>query len=261
MKYLKSSLQNLREIFGRSVTVKEIAEPFASFDINHPADKIRRFMDEKDYDVVGVMKNRIIVGYVNRTEIDGKNLKDCCVLFEQENTLPETTPLIDVFKVLANSPRVFVTFLGRVGGIITRGDLQKIPVRIYLFGLISLIEMQLLRIIKERYPDDSWKSLIAAERLDKAEEMRSERKQRNEDIGLTECLQFTDKGNIVSKNNELFNLVWPKSKRSYNRFLKKLRELRDELAHAQYITTYGEWPDFVNLIEEAQEFLSNCETT
>lgn len=257
MKHLKSSSQNLRKIFERNITVKEIAEPFASFDIDHPADKVRRFMDEKDYDVVGVMKNRIIAGYVNRTEIDGKNLKDCCVLFEQENTLPETTPLIDVFEVLGNSPRVFVTFLGRVGSIITRGDLQKIPVRIYLFGLISLIEMELLRIIEKHCPDDSWKPLISQERLAKAEEIRSDRKRGNADIGLLECLQFADKRGIVLKSN----LVKFKSQNSCKELLKKLENLRNELAHAQYITTQGEWPDFVNLIEEAQEFLSNCETT
>ena len=258
MKHLKLSSQNLRKIFEHSITVKEITEPFASFDIDHPADKVRRFMNEKDYDVVGVMKNGIIVGYVNRTEIDGKSLKDCCVLFEQENTLPETTPLIDVFKVLGNSPRVFVTFLGRVGGIITRGDLQKIPVRIYLFGLISLIEMQLLRIIKKHHPNDSWKPLISQERLDDAKKMRSDRRQRNADIGLLECLQFADKRDIILKSKS--NLIEFKPKNSCKELLKKLENLRNELAHAQYITTQGEWPDFVNLIEEAQEFLSNCET-
>ena len=258
MKHLKSQSQNLRKIFERSVTVKEIAEPFASFDIDHPADKVRRFMNEKDYDIVGVMENAVIVGYVNKTEIDGKNLKDCCVPFEPKNTLPETTPLIDVFKVLGNSPRVFVTFLGRVGGIITRGDLQKIPVRIYLFGLISLIEMQLLRIIKKHHPNDSWKPLISQERLAKAEEIRSDRKRGNADIGLLECLQFADKRDIILKSKS--NLIEFKPKNSCKELLKKLENLRNELAHAQYITTHGEWSDFVNLIEETQEFISNCET-
>ncbi|HEW79183.1 MAG TPA: hypothetical protein ENH34_04360 [Phycisphaerales bacterium] len=256
MKHLKSQSQNLRKIFERSVTVKEIAEPFASFDIDHPADKVQRFMNEKDYDIVGVMENAVIVGYINRTEIDGKNLKDCCVPFEQENTLPETTPLIDVFKVLGNSPRVFVTFLGRVDGIITRGDLQKIPVRIYLFGLISLIEMQLLRIIKEYRPDDWWKHLISRERLIDAEKIHFDRKQRNADIGLLECLQFADKRDIVLKSD----LIEFKSKNSCKKLLKDLEKLRNEVAHAQYITTHGGWSNFVNLIEESQEFLSNCET-
>jgi hypothetical protein len=67
LKHLKSSSQNLRKIFERNITVKEIAEPFASFDIEHPADRVQSFMDEKDYDVVGVMENGVIAGYVNNS--------------------------------------------------------------------------------------------------------------------------------------------------------------------------------------------------
>lgn len=126
--------------------------------------------------------------------------------------------------------------LGQVGGIVTKGDLQKIPVRMWLFGLISLIEMQLLRIIRDYYPDDSWKQkpLISPDRLNKAEDQLKDRRRRNEAIDLADCLQFCDKRDIVLKSDDLCRLIGSDSTATYE-LLKSLENLRNELVHSQDI--------------------------
>src|SRR3990172_1407829 len=191
MKHLKSSLNDLRELFEHSITVRHISEPLASFDADHPAAQVLEFMDKKDYDVVGVRKDGLVSGYVRREDLsleDGDKVGGHLVTFEPNEMLSETTPLVNVFEVLGNSPRAFVLILGQVGGIVTKGDLQKVPVRMWLFGLISLIEMHLLRIIRDYYPDDSWKplGLISSERLDGAEKRLAELRKRNEAIDLAD---------------------------------------------------------------------------
>ncbi len=179
-------------------------------------------------------------------DLDDGTLGERICRFEPSDRLPDTTPLIDVFWALRNSSRVFVLLLGQVGGIVTRGDLQKAPVRMWLFGLVSLIEMQLLRMIREHYPNDAWKRLLSDGRLAKAKEYHDDRRRRNEAIDLADCLQFADKRDIVLATTELRNAAGLEPKGSSERLLKDLEKLRDNLAHAQDIVT-GYWPKLVDL--------------
>jgi hypothetical protein len=152
--------------------------------------------------------------------------------------------------------------MGEVSGIITKGDLQKAPMRMWLFGVLSLLEMQFLRLIRAVYPQDGWKGLLSEDRLAKAEQLLQERQGRNEAIDLADCLQFADKRSIVLKSEHLSKhlrgtLSFP-SKGKFEHFLKELEHLRNELAHAQDIIT-GRWPKLVELAEGAERLLAACE--
>ena len=106
-----------------------------------------------------------------------------------------------VLELLARFPQVFVVVMGEVSGIITKGDLQKAPVRLWLFGVLSLLEMQFLRLIRTAYPQDTWKGFVSENRLGKAGQLLQERKRRNEAIDLADCLQFADKRTIVLRSD------------------------------------------------------------
>ncbi len=260
MKHLKSSLEDLRELFEHSITVRHISEPLASFDSDHLAAQVRRFMEEKDYDVVGVREDGLVSGYAKRDDLsleDGDQVGIHLVRFKPEDMISESTPLLYVFEALRNSPRVFILILGRVGGILTKGDLQKIPVRMWLFGLISLIEMQLLRIIRNYYPDDSWKPLISLRQITAAEALLADRQRKNEAIDLADCLQFCDKRDIVLKSDELCRLIELDVK-MLEKQLKFLGNLRNELAHSQDIIT-GNWLGIVDLVAGAEKILHRFE--
>ena len=94
---------------------------------------------------------------------------------------------------LAQAPRLFVRVLGAVGRIITRSDLQKPPVRMWLFGMITLVEMRMSRLIEQLSTDESWREFLSAGRLQKAEAMLEERRRRSQNLQLIDCLQFSDK--------------------------------------------------------------------
>jgi len=162
VKHLKSSLRDLRQLFDRGVTVRHLAEPFASFDAERLVAQVRDFMEAKNFDVVGVRRNGTVVGYVHRVDLQDGALEHYLRPFEQQLLLDEWTPILQVLRLLTESPRVFVAVMGEVSGIITKGDLQKIPVRMWLFGIISLLEMQFLRLIRAAYPQDSWKALLSS---------------------------------------------------------------------------------------------------
>ncbi len=258
MKHLKSSLRGLRELFDRSVSVKYIAEPFISFDAVRLASEVRDFMEDKDFDVVGVRRNGLIVGYVERAQLCEGTLEQHLRCFEEQLLLDESSSILGALQLLAQSPRIFVRVMGKVWAIVTKGDLQKAPVRMWLFGIVSLIEMQFLRLIRAVYPQESWKSMISKERLDKARQLLEDRQRRNEAIDLADCLQFADKRTIILKTAELHSAIGFTSSNTAESILEELEQLRNELAHAQDIIT-GRWPGLVDLAKKAEQILEACE--
>ena len=259
MKQLKSSLQDLREVFERGITLRDIAESLVSFDADREATEVKLFLDERNFDVVGVRRKGVIEGYALRSKLTSGSLGDHELLFPSALVLPSTDSLLRVFEIFEthpNAPQAFIDILGHVGGIITRGDLQKVPVRMWMFGVISLIEMQMLRVIRERYPDESWRGLLSNGRLGEADKMMRERRGRNEEIDLADCLQFCDKTKIIIKQEEIRSFFGSLSKGE--EFFDQIQHLRDELSHAQDIIS-GKRPDTIELIRKSEKVLDCLE--
>ncbi|MBI4184733.1 MAG: hypothetical protein HY521_12135 [Proteobacteria bacterium] len=258
-KVLKSSLQDLRQIFERSLTVRHLAEPFVTFDETRSDPDIKEFMVEKDFDVVGVRREGVVVGYVKSSDLTDQTLQKHITPFERHLLVDETVSIPNALRLLRESPRVFVVVMGYVAGIATKGDLQKAPVRMYLFGILSLIEMQLLRLIREVFRDEAaWKGLLTNDRIGQATKLLAERRQRNEAIDLADCLQFGDKATIVKKCQKLREALGFRSGEDARSGLKSLRELRDELAHSQDIIT-ARWPGLIDLLKSAEDVLERAE--
>jgi hypothetical protein len=258
MKHLKSSSRDLRELFSRNIAVSYITEPLASFDDDASAQAIRQFLSDHEYDVIGVRRDGVVVGYARATELAGGRLGDHQVEFVTADLIDETAPLIDAISAMRKSSHLFVRTFGRVNGIVTRGDIQKAPVRMWLFGLVSLIEMQLLRIIRESQPDNGWEKYLSDRRLDAVKRLLAERQRRNEGIDLVDCLQFCDKRDIVMKDQTLRSALGFVSRSVGEKLLEDLEDLRNNLAHSQDIVTQ-QWPKTVDLAEQAEALLLHLE--
>ena len=258
MKQLKSSIEDLREIFDKSVKARHITVSFCSFDESAIAQDVKVILDENAFDVVGVRTNGTINGYAYRRDLAEGKLGKYSKEFNQCELLSDNTSIPEVLEVIIKFNRVFILSFGRVAGIITRGDLQKVPIRMWLFSLISLIEMQMLRIIRKRFPENSWDKLISPGRNEKAKKFFVDNKSKNEEIDLVDCLQFCDKYTIISKTQDLLEKLQC-DKNDFCALLKELNNLRDDLAHAQDIIT-ADWPNIITLSKKAEEFLKTCET-
>ncbi len=155
---------------------------------------------------------------------------------------------------------VFVLDRNRVDGIVTRGDLQKAPVRMLLFGLITTLEMLLLSLVKESYPNDVWQGSLKLTRLDKAKALHAQRQSRNEAIELSDCLQFCDKTSLVLDKPDAWARLCD-SRGTAARVLRSAEALRDRLAHAQDIVSGSSWPETIDLVGNIQTFLEHGEAT
>jgi len=258
MKQLKSTIQDLGEVFNRSISVKYLAEPFVAFDEKRPASEVRDFMSKRDFDIVGVRRDGVVVGYVKRDELLDEPVGAYVKPLDEQFVLEDWRPMLDAMQLLEKSAYVLVVVMGDIFGIITKGDLQKAPIRMWLFGMLSILEMQFLRLIRAAYPQDSWTGLITKKRLDDARECLKDRKKRNEAIDLADCLQFADKRDIILKTDYLRDALGFISKPKGKKLLNDLKDLRDDLAHSQDIIA-GRWPKLIDLARKAEDLLNNCE--
>lgn len=156
MKHLKSSFRDLHRLFEQSITVRDIAEPLASFDQDYPAPRASEFMASRGFDVVGVRREGSIEGYALQEDLTSGNVGDHLRDLEEGDMLRESDPLLRALESLKTRNWIFIRFLGDPSGVVTRGDLQKAPMRMWLFGLISLLEMQMLRCIRGINENDDW---------------------------------------------------------------------------------------------------------
>lgn len=262
MKHLKSSSSDLRRLFERAVTIREIAEPLVSFDTDRDGKTIGAFMDARNFDVVGLREGGRLAGYVRRKDLKEGPAQGCLTRFREGQVLAESAPLSSAIQALRDRNELFITVLDQVGGIVTKGDLQKAPVRLWLFGVISLLEMQMLRLIRERFPHGACMSLLPPGRIDAAKRIFAMRKQRNEEADVSDfsdCLQICDKATILLNDSELKALAQSPNTAIDEDFFSRLQALRDALAHSNDILA-GRWPELVNLVEEAEAFLTRLES-
>jgi hypothetical protein len=205
--------------------------------------------------VLGVREQGIVCGFVEPADLTGWYCRDHLRPFGPEDVVDDDLDFTRLIPLLGQRPRLFVRSLSQVDGIVTRTDLQRPPVRMWLFGIITIIEMSLHRMIERRYPGDGWTDLVSAERLAKATDLLAERRRRNRDLGLLHCLQFSDKGMLVLKDDQLRAQVGFTSKRQGERVIKDLEALRNSLAHSQDIISC-DLETIVRLAEHIEQILS-----
>jgi hypothetical protein len=254
-----STYRSLRSLFEKNISVNSISEVLATCNVGDQALQIRDQMVSKDYDVIGVEENGMVIGYVLREDLREGRCKEYFRSFSPSDLVSDSTPLLQTLFIFKDTDRLFIIEGNRITKVVTLADLQKPPIRMLLFGVISLVEMHLYRIIRESFAEDSWKSHLSAKRIQQAEELFLQRKARNEAIELSDCLQLCDKRDIVLNEQPLRERLGIESKSKGKDFFKKLENLRNNLAHSQDLNTQNSWNEMITLIQQTEMLLAECE--
>jgi hypothetical protein len=248
------SHQHAQLQFITAFTAKDIAEPLRSFDSEQKAPGILKKMEELNLYAAGVRIDGFVDGYVLPVDLCKDKLAKCCRQFRKDQVLDGNASLSEVIHVLTRHNYCFVSLLGSVAGIITRADTQKPIVRMWLFGMITIIEMNITERIRAKWDDASWSGLISASRLNKAKELLEERNRRKQNCDLLDCLQFSDKARIIIEDPEELEYLGFTSKRIAKQISKELESLRNNLAHSQDIVTH-DWPQIARMAKRFEKIL------
>jgi hypothetical protein len=239
--------------FTRVFTAKDIAAQLHCFDADGPVHKAVAGMQSAKLSVAGVKKDGSVCGYLLPSE-PGGGWDTCTKAISPVQTVQPEASLTDVIHVLTLHDWCFVELGGEPAGVIGRQDVQKPIVRMWLFGMITLIELSMSDALGLLWPDNGWTGLIAPARLQKALALQEERRRRNHTCSLIDCLQLSDKAQILMRDKGLLDGFGFKTAGSAKRVIKDLEALRNNLAHAQDIVTEN-WAQIVRLarrIEEAE---------
>ena len=245
----------MQRLFTEGFIVLDISKSLISFDAERDAADVQRFMSEKNLAIIGVRKDGVVAGYANKDELTGGKCADHMQEFDDKQVLSATSSLQEVMGALAETRYCFVSVLGKVGGIVSRTDIQKPPVRMWLFGMITIMEMFMVRTIEKLYPKGSWQQEVSKGRLKKAEEILRERQRRNQDARLIDCLQFSDKGYILIKDPDMRKDFGFETMRLAKRAIKDLESLRNNLAHTQDILTHN-WAAIVTMATRLNKIMT-----
>jgi hypothetical protein len=251
------SRRRLRRLFLEGFSVMDVAEPLVSVDAEREAREVRALLEARDFDLVGVRDGGLVRGYARREDLARGRCGDHLRPFVPDDLVPDTGSLRDAILSLGVNRRCFVTVLGHPAAIVTLQDLEKPPVRMFLFGLVTILEALLARELVRRFGEDGWRPLVSPARLARAEALLAERRRRGAPGGLVDCLQLSDKGQALLSALEAPGGGAPfgfPSRKAAKRALKELEALRNDLAHTQEIIPEG-WERIVVFSARLDELL------
>lgn len=254
-------LSDVRALFESGITTKAIFEPLKSCPADQDVVPIAETMRMRDFDVLGILESKEgpVIGYVLRSDLISGKVKDHIKIITPEILVAESAPIAELFQLLCENKFLFVLNRTKVEGIVTQADLNKPSVRVYLFGLISLLEMHMGFWVRNHY-NDSWENEISDKRLDDAKALFEKRKEKNQAIDLFECLQFCDKRDLLLKPKELRDKLSIESKSKGKSILEQAEQLRNSLAHSQQDISQGVgWNAIFDAVSWLEEFLTSSD--
>jgi len=248
------SSRKLQRLFGKVFCARDIAESLPSYDWDITERESLHRLRASTVPVIGLRKAGHVYGYVL---LDETNKKPACLKrrFMDTQLVDIDTPLLSVIAVLVHHQFCFVMSMGQVAGVISRNDIQKPVVRMWLFGLITLTEQYLADQIKMVWPNDQWVKFAGDARLAKAKQLKAERERRGQHCELLDCFQLSDKAFIYMSEPSHIEEFGYTSKQEAKKAIKEFESLRNNLAHGQDIVSY-DWPQIIRMTTRVNETLS-----
>ena len=150
------------------------------------------------------------------------------------NLIGADASILDFLSEVSSRPFRLTVSAKRIAGLVSWSDLQKLPVRAALFGLITGFEITMFDTIRRMHPNgDAWLALLSSGRRKKVKDKIESSRENDSDVDALLYTEISDKGTILRKSCDL-----GESQRQLKEHFKKIRKLRDKLAHASnYATT------------------------
>jgi len=203
----------------------------------------------QSFDCLPVRANGVIVGCVWRSAGLVGAAREHMQPITEGLLVSADLPLTQFIPMIADAPQRLVLDGASICGIVTWSDLQKLPVRLFVFTLITYLEIIMAQTILTRFTsEEEWFQLIAQWRRQHIEETRRALQRKNLEPPLIELTSFADKRVILTKRFELGE--------QFVSDLKAIEALRHTTAHAG---SYAESPEavhgFVRSLQDAEHWI------
>jgi len=241
---MRNCRERLQRIFTEGFKALDIAEPLFLAAAADAAPEVLARLRTRKATHAGILLDGAPAGFAAAEDLGEGDLASHLRPFEDVPLLSEEAPLGDAILAVEKAGVAFVLLLGRPTGVITKRELEKAPVRMWLFGSITLIEMAVTQAVRNYFPGDRWMALLPEGRLQLAMKLWGERQRRDQNAEVLDCVQLADKVLVILKDKAVRTDLGFTSRREAERMFKGIQSLRNNLAHVQPIAAY----DWVSMV-------------
>lgn len=218
------------------------------------AEQALEVMIREDYDAAPLDEHPVW-RYVDRAQLDGSDgtVADSAVPITAAELVPGSLGVISTIRALSRRRYYFVYGTSEVDGIVTLSDLQRHTVAVAVLAVLLAAE-QGLQLAIQGCGGEDWIRHLSAERQVLAQQVFDERRRRNVEIGLLDCLPLEDILTITRKLSE-FRSSLGYGGREFDRWSDELKAVRNTLAHAgDLLSAFPDPTAAVGFVLEAWDF-------
>lgn len=216
----------LEDAFEAGLSVSLIATPRDHLLTCEPDERIEEVNGraEQRFDNIPVVADGAIVGTLTRDRMRaGRRVSDCYTPLSERHMIGATSPILAFVRCPDCTNGRFIVDGERITGLVTLSDLQKLPARAALFGLVTRLELLMGAVIVARFGEDGWINRLRNGDRQTVEEEIGRARQRDT---FTRTIDYTQLSHKFWLLRDLRGL-------DDQRAFRAVRGLRNDLAHAK----------------------------
>lgn len=202
-------------------------------------------MAELDFDVAP-LEEEPLRRFVLRAELEendaGTPVGETAHPIDATHMVTVDLGLADTLDLLAQREFLFVIEGGKVSGLITFSDLQRIPVSMVVLSLILATELGLNELIRLHYGDDGFLDHLSDKRRQEVLERYEQLRRRNVETGPIDVLQLEDRLRLVGKVERFRRELGYASRDRFESWAEELKGCRNGLAHGRTLLDHEPEP-------------------
>ncbi len=235
MEFFKYGVADLHVILKDSLLVRAVHEELKSCVPGKKAQEVRAEMKKHTFDIMGYKVGNKVRGYVRQKDLISGTCDEYRKPLEPSDTINACSPILVMLSRMKNRRWLFTAAKDDVIGIVTLADLQKSPVRMALFGLVSLLEIHTLSMVRTCYPckSDIEQGLRPCKSLDEAKNCYEDMQDRHEDTDLAACLLLPAKRDLLCDIRSLPEFLGFRNRGEARDVLRQAIALRNNLVHGR----------------------------
>ncbi len=259
-------LDDVVAVLDTGITAKSIASPIASSapQSDRKTREVRGYMKKNSFDRAAIAQSSNIVGYVNADELGTFPGDDPIGLhvrpFEPDLLVSDGTPLPVVLQRMKNQTTIFVVGSDGIDGIITQADLEKQCMRVYLFGLVSLLEQELCRSMEELSYQTVRAAIQSGPAQDRFERDFGQKRMAGEELAPVYYTTLGTKRDLVLSVEKYWKPLGS-IKREAAQKLSSVLTLRNALDHVNLLSgSISSWSSLCEAVQNVTGIIRSLET-
>lgn len=167
------------------------------------------------------------------------------------------TRLGDTLELLSGRPCWYVLVDDRIQLVLTRADLNKLPVQIYVATVITHLETLIAQVIARRLPDDAWIGVLHEAQRVEAERRQRALQRRDYDTRLIGSIGLPEKVAVLGQLAATMPGLLRRPPDQEPELVQHLLRVRNQAFHAQPLTNLKDVQVLAGVITLARSWLSD----